>query len=434
MSDQRNNQKSKGLTRRDFIKKTGVAGAALGAAAVVPSFAKKAFAAKKDYILIGHPNPSTGPLAGFGEASPWADDRAIASINKEGGIYIEEYGKKVPIRMKLIDTESNPTKAAELTAKLILKDKVDLMVAMHTPDTVNPVDAMCERYEKPCISLDAPVEPWLGGGPYKWSFHAFWTVDSVTDLFAGIWEDHAEKTSKVVGGFWPNDPDGTSWSEIFKKKLPSMGYRVVDPGRFPYFNKDFSSFINLFKKEKVEIITGTIIAPDWTTAWRQCHRLGFIPKICTVAKACLFPTDVNALGGNLPNGLTTEVWWSPYHPFKSSLTGETAKDLCDAWTKETGKAWTQPIGFKYAGFEIAADALKRAKTLEKNKLREAIARTQLDTMVGPIKYNEKNYSETPLVGGQWVKGKKWPWELEIVYNKKNPHIKRTADMIFPLPK
>ncbi len=58
----------------------------------------------------------------------------------------------------------------------------------------------------------------------------------------------------------------------------------------------------------------------------------------------------------------------------------------------------------------------------------------MDTIVGPIKYNEKNYSETPLVGGQWVKGKKWPWELEIIYNKKHPYIKKTAKMVFPLPK
>jgi branched-chain amino acid transport system substrate-binding protein len=434
MKEKKKRQASRGLTRRDFIKKTGVATAALGAAAVVPSFATKAFAAKRDHILIGHPNPSTGPLGGFGEASPWADELAIAAINKKGGIYIKEYGKKLPVRVKVIDTESDPTKAGELASKLILKDKVDLMVAMHTPDTVNPVDAICERYKMPCISLDAPVEAWLTGGPYKWSFHAFWTVDSVTDLFMGIWEDYADQTSKVVGGFWPNDPDGVAWSAIFKEKLPSKGFKVVDPGRFPYFNKDFSSFINLFKKEKVEIITGTIIAPDWATAWRQCHRMGLVPKICTVAKACLFPTDINALGGNLPNGLTTEVWWSPNHPFKSSLTGATAKDLCDAWTRETGKAWTQPIGFKYAGFEIAYNALKRAETLDKNKIREAIAKTDMDTIVGPIKYNKQNYSETPLVGGQWVKGKKWPWELEIVYNKQNPHIKKTADIVFPLPR
>jgi branched-chain amino acid transport system substrate-binding protein len=108
--------------------------------------------------------------------------------------------------------------------------------------------------------------------------------------------------------------------------------------------------------------------------------------------------------------------------------------MCDAWYKETGKQWTQPIGFKHAGFEIAADVLNRAQTLDKNKLREAIAATEMDTIVGPIKYNERNFSETPLVGGQWVKGKRWPWELEITNNKNHPEVKKTADMFFPISK
>ena len=49
-------KKNQGITRREFIKKTGVAGAAIGTVAMVPSFARKAIAAKRDYILIGHPN------------------------------------------------------------------------------------------------------------------------------------------------------------------------------------------------------------------------------------------------------------------------------------------------------------------------------------------------------------------------------------------
>lgn len=428
------NSRPKGLTRREFMKKTGMAGAAIGAAAVAPSFVHKAFAQTRDHILIGHPNPSTGPLAGFGEASPWADEKAIAAINKDGGLYVKEYGKKVPVRLRMMDTESDPSKAAELASRLILSDKVDLMVVMHTPDTVNPVTAMCERYQMPCISLDAPVDAWLTGGPYKWSHHTFWTVESLANLFVDMWDEFADKTSRVVGGLWPNDPDGAVFSQIFKKICPARGYKVVDPGRFPYFTKDFGTFISLFRREKVDIVTGVLIPPDWATAWRQFHQQGAVPKIATIAKACLFPTDVNALGGDLPNGITTEVWWSPYHPYKSSLTGETSEQLCNAWTKETGKPWTPPIGFKYAGFEIAADAIKRAQTLDKEKLRDAIAKTDLNTLVGHVKYNEKNYSESPLVGGQWVKGTRWPWELEIVNNKVHPEIKKTAKMIFPVPK
>ncbi len=425
---------NKGITRRDFIKKTSVAGAALGAAAVFPAFTKKAFAAKRDYVLIGHPNPSTGPLADFGASSPWADRKAIEAINKKGGIFIKELGKKVPVKQKLVDTESNPTKAAELASKLIIKDKVDLMIVLHTPDTVNPVSSVCERYNMPCISLDAPVEAWLTGGPYKWTYHVFWTADSLIDMYISMWDERSSKTNKVVGGLWPNDPDGVLFAELFTKKLPARGYKMVDPGRFPFFTKDFSTIINKFKKQKVEIINSVLIPPDWTTAWRQFHQQGFVPKIATAAKSILFPSAVEALGGNLANGLTTEVWWSPHHPFKSSLTGQTSRELCDAWEKDTGKQWTPPIGFKYAGFEIAYDVLKRAGSLDKEKIRAAIGETNLSTIVGSVKFNQEHYSETPLVGGQWVKGKKWPWELEIVYNKEHPEIRKTAEIMFPLPK
>ncbi len=431
------------ISRREFLKVAGLVGIGSGvtyllscASAATPqpqASPGTSSAPQRDYILVGRPNPTTGPIAGFGEATPWAEERALQAINKDGGIFIQEYGKKLPVKIKVVDTESDPTKAAEVASKLILEDKVDLMVALHTPATVNPVSAMCERYQVPCIALDAPVEAWLTGGPYQWTYLAFWTTEQVADVFVGIWDMVADKTNKVIGGLFANDADGKTFAEAIMKRLPAKGYKMVDPGRIPPNTRDFTAVINQFRQENVEIVTGNLIPPDFATAWRQFHQQGFIPKVVTIGRAILFPSDVNALGGNLPMGLTTEVWWSPYHPFKSSLTNETAKDLADAWTKETGKQWTAPLGYKYAAMEIVADVLRRAQTLDRNKLREAIANTKLDTMVGPIKYNDRHYSETPVVGGQWVKGQQWPWELRIVYNQTYPQIPKTGDLVFPVP-
>ncbi|MBU2497305.1 MAG: ABC transporter substrate-binding protein [Proteobacteria bacterium] len=420
----------KDVTRRHFIKTLGAAGMAVGSAGILP---RVSHAAKRGHILIGHPTPATGPIAAFGETSTWVDNRAMAEINKDGGIYIKELGKRLPIKVKSMDTESNPTKAAQAATKLILQDEVDLMIVLHTPDTVNPVGAICERYEVPCISSVAPIEPWLTGGPYKWTFHYFWSLGDIINVFTGMWDEFSGKTNKVVGGFWPNDPDGAVWAVEFGKKLKTMGYKVVDVGRFPYGMQDFSGFISTWEKEKVEILTGVPIPPDWATCWRQCHQRGFIPKIATIGKAILFPAAVEAIGGNLPNGLTSEIWWSPLHPFKSSLAGYSARDLTEAWVKETKRQWTQPMGFDYAAFEIAVDVLIRAGSLKKAKIREALADTNLDTIVGRIKFNEKNFSRTPLVGGQWVKGQKWPWDLQITYNKENTHIPTTGKMVFPIP-
>jgi branched-chain amino acid transport system substrate-binding protein len=431
MADGKKVTEEPGMTRREFIQKTTIAGAALG----IPAFTRRAFAAKKrDFILIGRVNPTSGPLSAFGETTPWIDDRVLAEINKDGGIFIKEAGKKLPVRIKVMDSESDPTKAGDVASKLILQDEIDLMITLHTPDTVNPVDAMCERYQVPCISSDAPIESWLTGGPYKWSFHFFFSVPQIYQTFVSMWDSVADKTNKVVGGLWPNDPDGKTYAEMFTKGLREKGYKVVDAGRFPNKTPDYTSFIDLWKKEKVEILTSIQPPPDFAAAWRQCFQQGFIPKMCTGGKPILFPSAVQAIGGNLANGLTVCVWWSPYHPFKSSVAGYGAKALCDAWTEKTGRQWTQILGFTYATFEVAADALKRAGTLDRDKVREAIAQTNLTTIVGPIKFGKENYAKTPMVGGQWVKGKKWPWELEIVENAQVPEIKKTAKLLFPIPR
>jgi len=247
------------VTRRSFIKTLCAAGIASASTGLIPRLSR---AAKRDYILIGHPTPATGPIAPFGETSTWVDERITKEINNRGGIYLKELGKRLPIRIKSMDTESNPTKAAQVASKLILQDKVDLMVVAHTPDTVNPVGATCERYEVPCISSVAPIEPWLTGGPYEWTFHFFWSLGDIITVFTGMWHEFEDSTNKVVGGFWPNDPDGTVWAKEFTKKLNEMGYKVVDVGRFPYGMQDFSSFISTWKREKVEILTGVPIPPD----------------------------------------------------------------------------------------------------------------------------------------------------------------------------
>jgi len=133
----------------------------------------------------------------------------------------------------------------------------------------------------------------------------------------------------------------------------------------------------------------------------------------------LFPSSVEALGTN-GEGLSTEVWWTPSHPFKSSLTGQSTRELATAYENDVKKQWSQPLGFSHALFEIAFDALKRTKDLNSAAaIRDAVASTNLDTIVGPIKWGSgpvKNVAKTPLVGGQWRKGGKFKYDLIIVEN------------------
>jgi branched-chain amino acid transport system substrate-binding protein len=235
-------------------------------------------------------------------------------------------------------------------------------------------------------------------------------------------------TNKKVGGLFPNDGDGNAWGDKelgFPKPLSQMGYTLTDPGRFQNGTQDFSAQIAAFKKDGVEIVTGVVIPPDAKTFLTQAKQQGFKPKVITLGKALLFPGAIQALG-DLGDGLTTEVWWSPSHPFSSSLTKQSAKALAASYEAGTKKQWTQPIGFAHALFELAASALGRAKSLKANDVRDAVAATTVDTVVGPVKWGGqgpfKNVSKTPLVLGQWVKGAQNKVDLVIINNEAAKNI------------
>jgi branched-chain amino acid transport system substrate-binding protein len=401
------------LNRRVFVRSS----AAAAVAAAVPGV----FAA--DALKIGFVSPQTGPLAPFGEADKWVIDQMRAAF--KDGLTIG--GKRYDIQIMLKDSQSNPNRAGEVANDLILKDKVALVLTAGTPETANPVCDACELNEVPCISSVVPWQPWFfgrKGDPAKgfaYTYHLFWGLEDVIANFTNGWKSVA--TNKKVGGLFPNDGDGNAWGDKelgFPKPLAGMGYTLTDPGRFQNGTQDFSAQIAAFKKDGVEIVTGVVIPPDAKTFLTQARQQGFKPKVVTLGKALLFPGAIEALG-ELGYGLTTEVWWSPSHPFSSSLTKQSAKALAEAYETATKKQWTQPIGFAHALFEVAADALKRAKSNKAADVRDAVAATALATVVGPVKWGGagpmKNVSKTPLVLGQWVKGTKNKVELVIVNNE-----------------
>jgi branched-chain amino acid transport system substrate-binding protein len=420
-------EKRKGINRRDFIKKVGYTAAGVGLSASIPKLLKPAQAATRDHILIGRPLPMTGPVSAFTTVSPWIDNKAIADINKDGGIFIKEAGKKLPVKVKIVDTESDPTKAGDIASKLILNDNVDIMYVSATPATVSPVAAVCERFKIPCISTMMPVEMFLMGGPFTWAFDASFSVGDYMASFLQMWND--VKTNKVVGLLAQNDPDGVAWATGAGKGLGTVGYKVIDLGRFPAGTMDYGTIISGWKKEGVEIMFANMSPPDFTRVWRQCFRENFIPKICTVGRALMFPTAVEAIGGDLGLGTSTEALWHPSYPFKSSLSGETAKELSEAYETASNKQWTAPLGGCYSGFEIVADALKRAQTLDKETLRKALAATDLNTIQGYTKFNEKNIAIVPTGALQWVKGKKFPYQCVLVSNGNYKMLPRDGKMV-----
>lgn len=412
---------NRSISRRGMLRGT----AALLAAPAILHFTRAY--ADNPVIKVGHVSPRTGPLAGFAEA----DDHILEGIGKAFAKGIENNGKSWSIEIISKDSQSNPNRAAEVAADLILKDEVDIIVAASTPDTVNPVSDQAEANGTPCVTTDCPWQPYFfgrNGNPaqgFENTYHFFWGLEDVIGAFLALWDNPG--VTKNVGGLFPNDADGNAWGDPergFPKPLSEAGYKLSDPGRYQPMSDDFSSQISAFKAASAEIITGNMIPPDFATFWSQAGQQGLKPKIVTIGKALLFPSVIESLGDR-GIGLSSEIWWSPNHPFASSLTNESAKALAEGYVAATSRPWTQPIGFKHALFEVVADVVKRTADLEDSAaILEAIRTTNMKTIVGPVDWSKgpvKNVTKTPLVAGQWQKagGKA---ELVITTNKTAPEI------------
>ena len=417
---------SKQLSRREILK----AAPAVAIASATTLNAPWVHAQSAGTIKIGYVSPQTGPLAAFAEPDKFTLEQVRKAV--AGGITVG--GKKYAVEIIYKDSQSNPNKAGSAAAELILRDKVDLVIASSTPATTNPVADQCELNGVPCITNDAPWQPYFFGRKgdpkkgFEWTYHFFWGLEDIIGAFSGLWSQIP--TNKSVGGLWPNDEDGNAWGDAkigFPPALAAKGFKVVDRGRFQSPINDFSSFITEFKKNQVEIVTGVVPPPDFANFWNQAAQNDFKPKIVTVAKATEFPAAIAAFGDRAA-GLTVELMWSPAHPFKSSITGQSSRELADAYVAATGRQWMVTLGFKQALFEVALDSLKRAADRSPAAIRDAIAATNLATTVGPINFKTgpvPNVSKTPLVVGQWQKRAK-AIELVIVDNTLAPSIAKQS--------
>lgn len=387
------------VSRRTVLK----GGAAALAAPAL--FSGSAFSARP--IKIGYVTPQTGPLAGFSESNNFLLDQ----LKKATGGVIQNGGKRYEIQVIVKDTQSSSSRASDVAAELILKDKIDLLVTGGAPDTVNPAADQCELNEVPCISTANPWQPYFFGRKgdpkkgFNWTYHFCFGLEDIHAAFLDLWS-HTQ-TNKVVGGVFANDPDGNAWGRALPPALEKAGFKTIDPGRYQPLTNDFSAQISAFKAANAEIVTGTMLPPDFSTFWSQCAQQGFRPKVVTIGKAILSPRSAAALGDRA-EGLSCEVAWHPSFPYKSSWTGQSCQQVYDEYNKFRGRpGGSFGVGLLYSMFEVAVDVLKRAKSVEDPKaILQAITETQYQSLTGPVDWKSKtgpvkNVSKTPIVAGQW---------------------------------
>ncbi|MEQ8965384.1 MAG: ABC transporter substrate-binding protein [Azospirillaceae bacterium] len=408
-------------------------GAGVLAATAVTMAPAPAAAQEGDCVItVGRVVPLTGPLLDMGRETPWVDEHKVGPINAAGGLEVGD--RQCMIEYEIFDSEGTMAGSAEAATRAILEAEVDVLMAQGTPDTTNAPSDLCERYEVPCITSNTPIEAWLFGPDgqpkeYDHTFHFFFSVPDLVANHIGMIKALPGGFNGTIGYLYPNDPDGVVFASLFDPAFAEQGWEAVDPGRFQQGLPDFSSIINQFRRNRVEVVTGVLAPPDMQNYLQQAAQAGFRPKMYIIDKGTGYPEPMRALG-EFGENLLSVNFWSPAYPGASQYGGWDGAALAQAYADENpGAMYSPPLAYTDASYDVLFDALQRAGTTDRAALLAALAETDLDTVVGQVSFNDQNYSVQPLGGAQWQTDPE-TGELvkENVFNEVYPSVEITAEM------
>lgn len=421
------------VDRRSFLRSVGLGAAAVGGSSLLAACGglRGSGESGSSTLKIGYVSPQTGPLASFATSDNYVVKRVTEAVRngfKAGG-----KTRKIDIVVK--DTQSSVTRATQVTRELINDSRVDIVVGSSTPDVTNPVADQCEANGMPNVTTIAPWEAWFHGRDGKEDGFTYTTLfyfgmKEFAECFFPMWEQ-IEPANKKVACLWPNDTDANAFRNGLAPMMTEKDYEPVDGGAYENGQGNFSTQISRFKSSDADLFTCTPVPPDFQTYWKQAAQQGFKPKLATVAKVMLFPSEAEALG-KLSNNIATDGWWTPAHPYKSSLDGTSTQELADGFAEDTGKQWTQALGSVYSLFEIAIEAFRQSSDpKDPDDVAEKLRNMKYEGMSGPLDFTAGPVPGVAIqhpVGVQWRPGKKFEWDLTVVDNTANREVPLGGDL------
>ena len=433
------------LSRRNLLRGIGAGAAVVGAGGLLEACGgiKGASSSSTKAITIGWIHPLTGDLAGFGAADNWVISKIKQTSPYKNGFKIG--GKTYPVTIKSYDSQSSVTRAGDLARTAILSDNVDMLFASSTPETVNAVASQAETLGTPLVCANCPWESWYlnlfpKGNPQdatekaKYVILYFLGAEHLAKCFIPMWNRiHTQlHTDKVVAAAFPSDPDGDAFRAVFPPIVTGAGYTFDMSTAYPDGTTNYTSMITQFKADKADFFTNVPLPPDFAAMWHQSIQQGFRPKLATVAKVLLFPTDAYAMGAEAYN-IATDTWWVPTLPWTSTFTGESCQTMANEYEAAVGSQWNANIS-NYSLFEIAHAALTSVTDPhDHSAVADAIHNVNIQALAGPLNFASggpaPGVAITPPAGVQWQKGSKYALQMQIVDNTLLPQAKITADLL-----
>jgi branched-chain amino acid transport system substrate-binding protein len=356
-------------------------------------------------IKVGAVVPLTGRYAALGGQVKTGYEIAVQHINAAGGVTVG--GKKLQIELTMLDDESDPTKTVARLETLATQGVVAYLGGAGS-DLHAAAASIADKNKIPYLGVAFAFHGIHQQG-LRYLFSPFPKSPDLTKetfVFLDAMIPAAQRPRKVAL-FLERTDWGKEMGSLWESTAKKHGYQIVASGEYAPGSKDFSDLILKAKSASAETILALPSPPDGMTIVKQMKELDFNTKVNLFIRAADPPVWSQNLGKDGEYVLLSPGWHFAVRYPKVA-------ELNEAHQKLFNRPADPLVGPSYACLQILADAVTRAKSLDRDRVRAAVAATKMTTVIGPVRFRPDGTGEVKVFFQQWLKGKQeliWPKEF-----------------------
>ena len=382
---------------------------------------------EKDKIVIGAARPLSGALVSIGDyAFGPVMNMWVEEVNAAGGIYVEEYGKSLPIELKIYDDTSDLGTSTRLIEKLILEDEVDFLFPNCSTAFLYASAPLVNNYGYVYIGAEGgctTLTDMLPDLPYVFSvlnYSDYNQIPVLTDVFV-------ESGVETVAIIYINDLHGVEYYHTALSEFTMAGISVVMAEAVPPYTEDVELVVKQAQDSGADAFCCFVYVPTTNAVTSQCMALGYNPKALVLGPGGNFEF-YHLIYGDAVEGVISFGAWNEH---SSPELAEFSEKFIERWGIGQADWWgAAPY---YAGLQCLEQAIIEAGTLDQDAIRDVLATGHFDTVLGETWFDMTAGGEGGgLLAVECYAGQIGQWQ-NGVFEVIDTGDKRTADPLYPKP-
>lgn len=375
------------ISRRDVLL------GATASAALLPVAAR----AQTSEVVIGVIYPLSGSSAQIGVDAQKAFETAADIINKNYDFKLPlAKGEGLPglggakVRLVFADHQADPQKGRAETERLITQEKVCAVIGTYQSAVAVTVSQTCERYQIPFLSADNS-SPSLHRRGLKYYFRASPHDEMFSKAMFDFFDAMKKKGTKIetLALFHEDTIFGTDSSNAQIKLASERGYKIVADIKYRANSPSLTAEVQQLKAANADVLMPSSYTTDAILLVKTMAELGYKPKNIMAQDAGFSEKALYDAVGDKLEGAISRGSFSLDLAEKRPMVGL----INEMFKAKSGKDFNDYTSRQFMGLILMAEAINRAKSTDGEKIREALAATDLpgDVTIMPwrrVKYDE----------------------------------------------